>query len=135
MVVIEFSNPLSSGVERIFFKGCFGRSFPSFWIIGGVDSRKEEKKPWAKVKKVDKNCSDDDKFIRKIKEHDNQISQEGIEDPSDNCQGDPYQKWVEKAHPFLRKNELIIYKNVNLFNKQNSPLGRQFNGPSFLSSF
>jgi hypothetical protein len=30
MLVIEFSNPLSSGVEKIIFSGCFERSFPSF---------------------------------------------------------------------------------------------------------
>ena len=98
MIVIEFSNPLSSGVERIFFCGCLGRPFPSFWIIGGVDSREEEKEPWAKVKKVDKNCSDDDKFIRKIKEYGDHVGKKGIEDSSDNCQGDPYQKGIKEIH-------------------------------------
>ena len=85
MIVIEFSNPLSSGVERIIFSGCFERSFPFFWIIRGVDSREKEKKPWAKVKKVDKDCSDDDKFIRKIKEYGDHVGKKGVENSSNDC--------------------------------------------------
>ncbi len=88
--MIEFSNPLGRGVERIFFRGCFWRPFSSFWIIGGIDPWEEKKKPWAKIKKVDKNCRDNDKFIRKIKEHGDHVSEKGIEDSSDNCQSEPY---------------------------------------------
>ena len=96
--MIEFSDPLSSDIERIFFRGCFRKSFSSFWIIGRVNSREEEKKPWAKIKKVDKNCYDDDKFIRKIKEQDNHVGEEGIKDPPDHRQSGPYHQGVKKIH-------------------------------------
>jgi len=49
MIVVKFSDPLCGMVERsIFIKELRSGSFNS-WIVGGIDSREENKKSWRKV--------------------------------------------------------------------------------------
>ncbi len=82
MEMVKFSNPLGGFVERGIFIELRRTSLFGFWIVQGIDSRKEKEKSGGQVEKKDDDSSEYGKFRGKTKQESDRVGEEAVEEPS-----------------------------------------------------
>lgn len=93
--MIKLADPLGRPVEGSAF---VRRTLPLFWIVRGIDSGEEDEEPWAEVEEKNEETNADGGLKREVEEEWNGVSEQAIENSSDDSKWNSYWKGIEKAH-------------------------------------